>query len=131
MNINDLKLGDLFRFISMLGSSAEPKAQRSISQDYIGKYVLVRSRNEGINAGYLKDADETGCVLTDARRLWYHEPAVFKECWYEGVANHGLSDDSKISASVLVKVIVEDYSLTVCTDKAIESIREAQSHAQN
>lgn len=97
----------------------------------IGEYVLIRSRNEGINAGILKQADDTGCVLEEARRMWYHKPKDVNTAWYEGVANSGLSDDSKISAPVSEKMIIEDYSITVCTKEAATSIAGKSSHGQN
>ncbi len=106
------------------------KAADGIASSMIGKYAIVRSRNEGVNAGYVESADGTGVVLRDARRLWYHRPAVVSESWYEGVANHGLAEGCKISAPVGRKVIVEDYSLTACTDKARQSIEGYESHAQ-
>lgn len=96
----------------------------------IGQYVLIRSRNEGINAGFLKEADDTGCVLTDARRLWRHYPQDPDQSWYEGIANSGLGDKSKISAAVSEKIIVEDYSITLCTPEAEKSIRGFVPHAQ-
>ena len=102
----------------------------SITADVIGRYVIVRSQNEGVNAGYVEKADDTGIVLRDARRLWYHRPAVETESWYEGVANHGLATGCKISAPVAIKIIVEGYSITPCTDKARRSIMEYESHAQ-
>lgn len=102
-----------------------------ISRHAMGKYVIVRSRSEGINAGEVVEADETGVVLSNARRLWHHKPKVSLESWYEGVANHGLSDDSRLSGVVGMKVIVEDYSLTICTSEARQSIEAAVAHAQN
>jgi len=95
-----------------------------IAQRLIGKHVIVRSRNEGINFGKLEAADETGCVITDARRIWYHKPADSKMAWYEGVALSGLHRSSKVSAPVARKVIVEDYSLTECSDEAVASIHK-------
>jgi len=100
-------------------------------QSLLGEYVLVRSRNEGINAGYLEQADETGCVLKECKRLWYHKPKVKSESWYEGVCNHGLSDDSNVSGAVKRKIIIEDYSVVECTDEAKKSLQEAKPHAQN
>ena len=97
---------------------------------YKGKYVICRTRNEGINAGLVIEADETGVILEQARRLYYHKPSNKKLSWYEGVALEGLSDDSTIGASV-EKIIVEDYSLTVCTDAAKKSIVEAITNEQN
>lgn len=97
---------------------------------YVGKYVIVRSRSEGINSGYVVAAAADGVILKEARRLWYHKPAVKAASWYEGVANHGLSPDSKISEPVMEKAIIEDYSMTLCTQEAIESIKKAAAHEQ-
>lgn len=96
----------------------------------VGKYVICRTRNEGINAGYVEAADETGVILREARRIWYHKPADKSLSWYEGVAQSGLSSDSKVSGVVQMKVIVEDYSLTLCTEKAEKSVKEIVANAQ-
>lgn len=124
MNLNDLTIGQAKELAAMFGSST-PAASVGVSQSMVGKYVIVRSRNEGLNAGYVEAADNTGVILKDAKRLWYHKPAVKTEAWYEGVANHGLSKDSKVSASVVRKVIIEDYSMTECTEIARQSIETA------
>jgi hypothetical protein len=96
----------------------------------IGKKVIARTRNEGINAGIVKYADKNGVILSSARRIWYHKPADKSLCWYEGVAESGLSKDSKVSCTVGEKAIIEDYSLTICTDEAFSSIMEKTPHAQ-
>ena len=129
INIDNLTIAEAREIAAMFAQVAAPKASR-ITDDLIGKYVIVRSRNEGVNAGYVEAADETGIVLRNARRLWYHKPADASESWYEGVANSGLSPDSKISATVAIKAIIEDYSVTICTKKARASIEGASSHAQ-
>ena len=97
---------------------------------YIGKYVICRTRNEGINAGFVIAADETGVILEQARRLYWHRPSKKKLSWYEGVALEGLSSDSKVGA-IVEKIIVEDYSLTICTDEAKKSIMEASTNEQS
>lgn len=129
MNIDNLTIAEAREIAAMFATMAAPKASR-ITDNLIGEYVIVRSRNEGINAGYVEAADETGIVLRNARRLWYHKPADTSESWYEGVANHGLSSDSKISAPVAIKAIIEDYSVTICTEKARESIEGLVANAQ-
>lgn len=101
-----------------------------ISSAAIGMKVLVRSRNEGINAGIVEAADETGVILKDARRLWYHRPKENSASWYEGVALYGVSANSKVSSTVSRKFIVEDYSIVECTEDAFESIMEKTPHAQ-
>ena len=129
MSINDLTIGDIKELKAMFdgGVCSEPKANNLLS-GAIGQYVIVRSRNEGINAGVLKLADETGCVLSEARRIWYHKPKDSKTAWYEGVADNGLHSDSKISCEVKEKYVIEDYSISVCTSEAEKSIRESISH---
>lgn len=122
-----MKLDDLLKLISILDGSQQSS---KLGSSFVGKYVIVRSRNEGINAGKVLELDETGVILEDARRLYYHKPADRSLSWYEGVALEGLSSDSKIGAAV-TKLIIEDYSLTVCSSKAESSIRGAKTNAQS
>ena len=103
----------------------------SVATRMIGKKVIVRSRNEGINAGIVVLADETGVELKDCRRIWYHRPKDKNLSWYEGVAVSGLDSTSKVSGTVRKKVIIEDYSMTVCNDEAFESIMEIKPNVQN
>ena len=129
MNIDDLTIKQAKEIASFFGGGVCNKD--SFYNDFVGKYVIVRSRNEGINAGYVKSADETGIVLEKARRIWYHRPLDKKLSWYEGVAQSGISDESKISGEVEMKVIIENYSITICAREAEKSIREAVTHEQN
>jgi len=126
MNIDDLTIGEAKQLANMFSKSESS----NLLSNVVGKYVIVRSRNEGINAGVVKAADETGVILTEARRIWYHKPKDKKLSWYEGVAKTGLSSDSKVSGSVDEKVIIESYSITFCTKEAETSIREIAAHEQ-
>ena len=128
MDINNLTIGQAKELASLFAQNTEVK--QNLYSRYVGKYVICRSRNEGVNAGKVVAADETGVILEDCRRLWYHKPVNKNLSWYEGVAELGLSSDSKIGNPV-EKIIVEDYSLTVCTAISEKSIREAKSHEQN
>lgn len=103
----------------------------SLASAMKGAFVIVRSRNEGINAGTVQAADETGVILTDCRRIYYHRPKDKKLSWYEGVAETGLSSDSKVSGTVALKVIVEEYSMTSCTNQAKQSIMDHTPNAQS
>lgn len=120
INLDDLTLGQLKKIQNL----SQEKKSSSFLQKHVGKYVICRTRNEGINCGVVEEIDETGIVLSEARRIYYHRPKDNKVSWYEGVAETGLSRDSKISCKT-TKVIVEDYSLTYCTDVAVESLRSA------
>ena len=125
MSIDDLTIGEAKQLASIF---TEAPKNSSILNNAIGEYVIVRSRNEGINAGLLFKADETGCVLKDARRIWYHKPKDNSTAWYEGVAQTGLHKESKLSCEVFEKYIIEDYSITICSDESIKSIKEHPSH---
>jgi hypothetical protein len=95
----------------------------------VGMKVICRTINEGVNCGIVEAADSTGVILKNARRLWKHKPK--KGSWYEGVSVHGLSDDSIVSRTVLRKFIIENYSLTECTDEAFESIMNKTPNNEN
>ena len=126
-----MNLDDLIKLAGLLdGGKYKSPSSFAIGERFIGKYVIVRSRNEGINAGVVSELDETGIILQDARRLYYHKPANKELSWYEGVALEGLSSDSKVGAPV-TKLIVEDYSITVCTKDAEKSIRGAKTNVQS
>lgn len=128
MNIDDLTLGEVKQLTAFLKPAA-PLPASDLYSRYIGQYVICRSRNEGINAGEVVAVDSTGVILKDCRRLWYHKPVNKNKSWYEGVACDGVHKDSKLSAPV-EKIIAEDYSLTICTDKAAKSIKGADTHEQ-
>lgn len=128
MNIDNLTYGEMKEIASIFNAN---NVSGGLASSAVGKYVIVRSRNEGINAGVVKQADETGVILTDARRIWYHRPKDKNLSWYEGVAETGLSSDSKISNAVEEKIIIENYSLTLCTKNAEDSIRGATTNKQN
>lgn len=119
-NIEDLTISQLRELQGLFGGESAQKA--NAIEHAIGKYVICRSVNEGVNAGFLVAADGTGCHLKDARRLKTHMPE--EGAWYESVALTGLKyDESVVSAPAPEKFIIEDYSLTVCTAEAAKSIQ--------
>ena len=129
MNIEDLTLKQI-RELQGLFSNANIQ-NNNLYSEAVGKCVIVRSRNEGINFGEVVTLDDTGIVIKDARRIYYHAPKDKNISWYEGVAKCGLDSSSKISCSVDKKIIIEDYSITYCTDDAIKNIKEFKAHAQS
>jgi hypothetical protein len=101
----------------------------SVASRMIGKNVIVRSRNEGINVGTVVVADESGVEISGCRRLWYYKPKNKSLSWYEGIAISGASDDTKVSPTVESKIIIENYSMTLCSDEAFKSIMELTPNA--
>jgi len=114
--MNKIKVGDLtlnqLEKIQNLNLGVHSQKQTSLLSEYIGLYAIVRSRNEGINAGFIKALDTS-------------------MSWYEGVATVGCSQDTKLSNPVEEKIIVEDYSITLCTKEAQEVIQNATTNRQN
>ncbi len=135
LDIDKLTIGEVKELQKLLGgalsSSSVASVNSNIFNDVIGRYVIVRSRNEGINVGYVKALDETGIIITNVRRLYYHKPLDLKMSWYEGVATSGCSGDTKISNEVEEKYIIEDYSITMCTKEAEDVLRNAKTNKQN
>jgi len=130
MDLDQLTIGEAKELATMFANQV-PSNSVATGSGLIGKYAIVRSNNEGINAGVISEMDETGIIIKEARRIWYHRPADKKLAWYEGVALSGLDDSSKVSAEVEVKAIIEDYSVTLCTITAEYSIRAHKSHEQS
>jgi len=130
MNIDQITIGEA-RELATLFTPKSNVSSVATGCGLIGRYAIVRSNNEGINAGVISEMDETGIIIKEARRIWYHRPADKKLAWYEGVAISGLDDSSKVSAEVEVKAIIEDYSVTLCTTTAEDSIRAHKSHEQS
>ena len=96
---------------------------------WIGKYVVVRTRDAGVHAGTLVSRIDRQCELSDARRLWYWKPAN-KASFLSGVATEGLDTKaSKIGAPVAI-VLTENCEIIACTEKAAASIAECPSHEQ-
>lgn len=126
-----MNIDDLVKLAGLLTNAETPApVQNGIFNRYVGKYVICHSGNEGVNAGKVIALDETGVVLEDARRLHYHKPINKNVSWYEGVAKTGIDSDSRLGTAI-EKIVVEDYSLTVCTPTAEESIRGAKDHEQS
>ena len=129
MMIDDVKY---VREDAVKSETVEFTGEETVASRMIGKNVIVRSRNEGINVGTVVVADDTGVELKNCRRLWYHKPKDVNLSWYEGVANSGIHSDSKVSATVESKFIIEDYSMTEfknidCYNSVMEATPNGQS----
>lgn len=104
-----------------------PKANVSLGifDDCIGKYVIVRDRNEGINFGKVKAVDASGVVLEEAQRIWKVISKDKSLAWYEGVAKTGLCPEKGvISGLVDEKIIISDnFSLTLVNPDVVFQIK--------
>lgn len=121
MNIDDMKLGDLKALVAAFSNNApEPQSP------FIGKYVIVRCKDAGVHAGFLRSTSGRSCVLAESRRLWYWKPAN-GAAFLSGVATEGLHKDSKVGAAVQIQ-LTENCEIIVCTDDASKSIQGAPNY---
>ena len=104
--------------------------EETVASRMIGKKVIVRSRNEGINSGIVVVADQSGVELKSCRRIWYHRPKDKSLSWYEGIAISGVDASSKVSGTVKTKTIIEAYSMTELSEDSFNSIMEITPNAQ-
>lgn len=107
-------------------ATEEPQAETA-SDPWIGKFVIVRTRDAGVHAGLLKSRSGREAELTESRRLWYWKPAN-KAAFLSGVATEGLHSDSKVGAPIDL-ILTENCEIIACTDQAAQSIRQAPNHA--
>ena len=99
-------------------------------KEMIGDYVIVRCRDAGVHAGYLKSYEGREVVLTESRRLWYWK-AANKSHSLSGVAVNGLESTSRITAEVETIVLPEACEIISCSGIAINSIQGQEVHEVN
>ena len=90
-------------------------------KELIGDYVIVRCRDAGVHAGYLKSYQSREVVLTKSKRLWYWK-AANKSHRLSGVAVNGVEPTSKITAAVETIVLPEACEIIACSPVARNSI---------
>lgn len=95
--------------------------------EWIGKYVIVRTHAAGVHAGTLKSRNGRECELTDSRRLWYWKVAN-KGAFLSGAATQGLDHSaSKVGAPIDV-LLTENCEIIACTPQAAQSIAQAPTY---
>ena len=89
------------------------------------KYVVVRSKDSGVHAGYLKSQDGDTVNLVDARRIWYWKGAAsLSQLAMEGTS---APDECKFPAPVLAIQILGVCEVIDTTERARESIQGVTS----
>ncbi|HKT85597.1 MAG TPA: hypothetical protein VJQ77_05875 [Novosphingobium sp.] len=91
---------------------------------WIGKYVVVRTRDAGVHAGLLKSRLGRECELQDSRRLWRWRVNGNKGITLSDVAVHGLDKrDTRVGSPVSI-LLTEDCEIIECTPEAAENIAQ-------
>lgn len=105
--------------------ASETSAPRQ--KEMIGEYVIVRCSDAGVHAGTLVDYEGREVVLKDSRRLWFWKAADNKIS-LSGVAEAGITDESKIPDVVSRIVLADACEIIATTEKAQRSIENAKIH---
>lgn len=89
------------------------------------EYVLVRSNQSGVHAGYLESKNRDEVVLRDARRIWYWSGAAS----LSELANKGVSDPGgcKFPAAVDKITVLDVCEIIQVTEDGKNSILGVES----
>ena len=119
MDLDNLTIGEARKLAAMFGG----QSQCATPHPFVGRFVIIRSRNAGVHSGVLKSVDGASATLTNARRLWRWRGAnTLNE-----VALHGVSTDwTRNSESVAEISIVDICEIIPCSDKARASLEVSQ-----
>lgn len=96
-----------------------------MKEELIGKRVIIRGNNSGVEFGTLKEWDGGSVVkLANARRLWYWDGAAsLSQLAMEGVKN---PDNCKFTVYVDSIVVTDVIEIIPCTEEAITNIESVQ-----
>ena len=94
---------------------------------WIGKYVVVRTRDAGVHAGILKSRNGRECELTEARRLWFWKVAE-KGAFLSGVATLGLDHKASKVGAPIDMLLTENCEIIATSEKAAQSIAQAPTY---
>lgn len=131
MSIDDLTVREVKALRELFGAITPGQKAGQINDEHpwVGKYVICRTHNEGVNFGKLVCARDRYVQLSEAQRLYSFAPKEMSASWYEGVAEYGISAESKISIES-EKSLAEDYSLTLCSEVCVKSIKGHRPNEQ-
>jgi hypothetical protein len=122
MDIDNFTIGDLKQIAIIAAKLGIGDAQAAPPHPFIGRYVICRCYSAGVHAGVLIALDGDKAILGDSRRLWYWK--VRAGIALSGVAQHGITEGSKIDClnpQIALNGVIE---VIPCTDAARSSIHE-------
>ena len=99
----------------------EPQTPSAVSGN--GRAVIVRSRDAGVQFGYLDKFEGSTVYLKNARQMWSWTAArggTLFDC-----ANHGVKD-GKFSTVNSAVIVIGACAIIDCTDVAVKSLESAK-----
>lgn len=118
MDIDKLTIGEAKALAAMFGGQ---KVSARISGDM--RPVIVRSRDAGVQFGYLDGYEGSTVYLKNARQMWSwtaKEGGTILDC-----ANHGVKD-GKFSTTTSAVIVINACAIIDCTDAAVKTLENAK-----
>lgn len=124
MDLNSLTIGQAKELAALFGNvGAKAEASSYVMGD--GRAVIVRSRDAGVQFGYLDKfaADGSTVYLTNARQMWAWtaaEGGTLLDC-----ATHGVKA-GKFSTVSSAIIVIGACAIIDCTDKAVKTLEASK-----
>lgn len=122
MDINNLTIGQAKEIAALVNGVGSP-APSANSVNGAGRAVIVRSRDAGVQFGYLNKFEGSTVYLTKARQMWSWtaaEGGTLLDC-----ANHGVKA-GKFSTVADAVIVIGACAIIDCTDKAVKTLESAK-----
>ena len=119
MTIDNLTIGEAKQLAAMFGGHPAAPARTPGN----GRPVIVRSRDAGVQFGYLDSYEGSTVHLKNARQMWSWtaaEGGTLLDC-----ATHGVSD-GKFSTVCAAVTVIGACAIIDCTDKAVKTLESAK-----
>ena len=121
-----MNVAQLIELLVALGNLDKGTVEPMSVKPLIGEKVIVRCRDAGVHFGTLADYAGREVQLNDSRRMYYWKAKSGHTL--SGCAVHGITSDSKITASVTSITLLEACEIIPCTEIASNSIGGADEH---
>jgi hypothetical protein len=93
--------------------------------EFIGKYVIVRTYSAGVFAGILSERDGKEVLMKDARRIWYWEGAAsLSQLSQQGTSKPNECKFPCEAPSVLLTEVIEILPVSKEAEESIKSVPE-------
>ncbi len=111
-------------FEYLFGQELEKQIVNSgIADKFIGKYVIIRTRDAGVHVGYLEKYQNKECILSQARRLWSWDGAFT----LNGVATKGV-ESAKMPMTVDEIFVTGVAEIIPCSTKTENQLKGMEVH---
>jgi hypothetical protein len=117
--LDNLTIGEAKQLAAMFSGQAAPPARTPGN----GRPVIVRSRDAGVQFGYLDSYEGSTVHLKNARQMWSWtaaEGGTLLDC-----ATHGVKG-GKFSTVCPAVTVIGACAIIDCTDKAVETLESAK-----